>query len=323
MPGPDPSRSVWSAAACWRFRPQSACKSASKRAHSKRFATLAAFSLIEILVTVALMSAIILGLLLMFNQVQRAFRGSMVAKDVMEGGRNIMDMLGREIEQMTPSESRFTTNFFSEYSPSFHVPGQIPMRQSMPGMTNGWRTNMVERFFFLSKVNQDWYGTGYQVVPDSYSVGPGLPQMGTLYKFTTNYPISPPTTWPVDFVYATNPTMPNVSKLAEGVVHFRVTAYDVNGNPITPLTPQIMRNTRRDWDLSLPGKVKLYCTNNAVPAYVEVELGIIESQVLERWRSMAQLGSNPQLAYLSDHIAEVHLFRQRFPVRNVDFAAYQ
>ena len=282
-----------------------------------QFAAAAAFSLIEILVTVALMSAIILGLLLMFNQVQRAFRGSMVAKDVMEAGRNIMDMIGREIEQMTPSETPATVNFFAEYSPAFHQPGQMPMRQALPGMTR-MRTNMVQRFFFLSKVNQDWYGTGYQVVPD-----PGSAGVGTLYRFVTNYTLAAPTNWARDFVRATNPVLGNISKIAEGVVHFRATAYDFNGNPITPLRPQIVRNTLRSWDISLPTQVDLYFTNNAVPAYVEVELGIVESQVLERWRSMSAIGAAAQAAYLSNHVAEVHLFRQRFPVRNVDFAAYQ
>jgi hypothetical protein len=282
----------------------------------------AAFSLIEILVTVALMSAIILGLLLMFNQVQRAFRGSMVAKDVMEAGRNIMDMMGREIEQMTPSQSRMTTNFLAEMSPTFHNPGLVPMRQGLPGTTfqgapgtQERRTNVVQRFFFLSKLNQDWYATGYQVVPDYPYAG-----VGTLYRFATNAPMASSTNWPRDFL---NTPLTNLNKIAEGVVHMRAVAYDFNGVPISPLRPQIVRNTYRYWDASMPDHADYYFLSNAVPAYVEVELGILESQVLERWRSIGAVNAAAQQTYLSNHIAEVHLFRQRFPVRNVDFAAYQ
>src|SRR5947207_12610645 len=51
------------------------------------------FSLIEIMVTVSLLTFIILGLLLMFNQTQRAFRTGMTQTDVLEAGRATMDML--------------------------------------------------------------------------------------------------------------------------------------------------------------------------------------------------------------------------------------
>src|SRR5262249_37093152 len=59
------------------------------------------FSLIEILVVVALMTIIILGLLLMFQQTQRAFTQSMTQSDVLANGRAVMDLIPREVEQMT------------------------------------------------------------------------------------------------------------------------------------------------------------------------------------------------------------------------------
>jgi hypothetical protein len=30
-----------------------------------------------------------------------------------------------------------------------------------------------------------------------------------------------------------------------------------------------------------------------------------------------------QRSYLSNHVSEVHLFRQRIPIRNVDYTAYK
>jgi hypothetical protein len=60
--------------------------------------------------------------------------------------------------------------------------------------------------------------------------------------------------------------------------------------------------------------------SNAVPAYLELELGILEPQVLQKYRSIP-LGP-PARQYLSNHVAQVHIFRQRIPVRNVDLSAY-
>ena len=60
-----------------------------------------AFSLIEILVTVAILSVIILGLVAMFNQTRRAFTSSMTQVDVLESGRSAADLLSRELEQVS------------------------------------------------------------------------------------------------------------------------------------------------------------------------------------------------------------------------------
>jgi len=71
----------------------------------------------------------------------------------------------------------------------------------------------------------------------------------------------------------------------------------------------------------------------AVPAYLELEVGFLEPHILDRYKAIAsgfvpgtpppQAIINAQRNYLSNHVAQVHLFRQRIPVRNVDFAAYQ
>jgi type II secretory pathway pseudopilin PulG len=87
-----------------------------------------AFSLIEIMVTVGLLSFIVIGLLSMFTQTQRAFRNSMAQVDVMETGRITVDMLARELEQAVPARvayvtNRFAvTNFFVELCPGFGEP---------------------------------------------------------------------------------------------------------------------------------------------------------------------------------------------------------
>jgi len=83
-----------------------------------------------------------------------------------------------------------------------------------------------------------------------------------------------------------------------------------------------VRNTFAYWNVFQPDQLDAYFVSNAVPAYVELELGILEPRVLERYRSMSG-NSQAQIEYLSNHVGQVHVFRQRVAIRNVNFAAYQ
>ena len=62
-----------------------------------------AFTLIEILVVVVLMSFIVLALMAVFNSTQAAFRASLTQTDVLEGGRSVMGLIKSDFESMTPS----------------------------------------------------------------------------------------------------------------------------------------------------------------------------------------------------------------------------
>jgi hypothetical protein len=82
-----------------------------------------------------------------------------------------------------------------------------------------------------------------------------------------------------------------------------------------------VKNTTNQWDI-LPGEIQYWFYSNAVPAYVDLELGILETKVLERFRSME---NSPNVAreYLQKQAGRVHLFRRRVPVRSVDSAVYR
>ncbi len=70
------------------------------------------------------------------------------------------------MEQVTPAQMPYltnrmgaTTNFFVELSPGFNA----PLLQGLPGTTvagqpntQDRRTNILQRFFFLTRQNQDW-----------------------------------------------------------------------------------------------------------------------------------------------------------------------
>ena len=304
-----------------------------------------AFSLIEIMVAVGLLSFIILGLLAVFSQTQRAFRASLTQTDVLEGGRSVMDLLSRELEQATPSRYadffdrgvRYSaTNFFVEIS-NFGD----PLTQDLPGMSTPRpkRVNIVDRFYFLTHVNQDWIGTGYQVVYDDPNGW-----VGSLYRFSrTNQFRNGPFTASAYFRPDLSPT--NMSRIADGIVHLRVRPLAANGFPIVsdgahtyglartnaflPADEQslsvgygVVPNVFTFPNRKAPDRMLgCYFFNSAMPAAVEIEIGILEPRILQRYKSIPP-GVPAARQYLADHAAEVHLFRQRIPIRNADLSLF-
>ena len=306
-----------------------------------------AFSLIEIMVAVGLLTFIILGLLAVFMQTQRAFRTSLTQTDVLEGGRSIMDLLSRELEQATPTRCPdffigarrvSATNFLVEISNSGD-----PLTQDLPGVSTPRprRVNIVDRFFFLTHVNQDWIGTGYQVVFDDSNGW-----VGSLYRFSITNQFR---NGPFDRVSAAflrpdlSPT--NMSRIADGIVHLRVRPLAANGFPVVSdgahtyglartnaflpadeqslssgygIVPNVYTVPMRKAPDRMLG---CYFFNTAMPAAVEIEIGILEARVLQRYKSIPP-GAPAARNYLAAHAAEVHLFRQRIPIRNADLTVF-
>jgi prepilin-type N-terminal cleavage/methylation domain-containing protein len=304
------------------------------------------FTLVEILVTVALMSFIIQGLLTMFSQTQRAFVGSMTQVDVLEAGRDVIEMVVNDLANMTPSEQPNVLNFYADTNELCIN----PLVQGLPGSAQ-LRNNLMQKFYFLSKNNLVWSGVGYQVVPDDAN---GV--VGTLYRFSTNisvYALPAFTGYLTNSSKASYSLVPNPTtaytlfvtsnKIADGIVHFRVRAFATNGFPIlssnvfnngggasfrssglTSWTSNGMNNayaTNRPayWPTEPMG---YWFWNNAMPAEIELEVGILEPQILRTYQGMAAGVAAPQINYLSNHVANVHLFRQRIRLGNVDPYAY-
>ncbi len=290
---------------CWRVSPAQAFSRA-------------AFTLIEIMVVVVLLSVIILGLMAMFTQTQRAFRAGMAQVDVLEGGRMGMELIRREIQAMTPGGVHgeiVATNYFLQLN-NINT-------QSLVGTTS-LRTNLMDDVFFLVRLNQNWIGIGYFVRPDS-GLGGGTGSVGTLYRFQTNTTIAQFDQNPARLFAAFNSVRqmqnpPNVSRILNGVVDFKMRAYGTNGYWINPgLSGRISTNS--SWSYLLPAEADYSFTNNAVPAAVEFELGILETQIYERYKSIPVPAA--QESFLQNQAGHVHIFRQRVSIRNVDPAAYQ
>jgi prepilin-type N-terminal cleavage/methylation domain-containing protein len=342
------------------------------------------FSLIELLVAMALLSFIVIGLVSMFGQTQRAFVQSLTDVDLLENGRAVMDLMVRDLAEAAPADVSGAANFYVEIPQPGEPIYTQPLLQGLPGtvIPPQERVNYLQPFFFLSHPNQMWFdrawaGIGYYVVPDVSGVG-----IGTLYRYAaTNAsppaqplaPLPPPSPdfilspscfllghYPNSFVNAllflrtdTSPVpraapVSTVTRVAEGVIHLSVRLFATNGFPIvSDLNPllygytafQAMSNynnsgvyvTYAQPIIQASNHVNLACPDfydscwflsNAVPAYVELDLGILESQTYQRYQAIVSANPAAGAAFLSNHVAQVHLFRQRVPIHNVDPSAY-
>jgi hypothetical protein len=303
----------------------------SRRVTRRRRVAAAAFTLVEIMVVMLLLSVIILGLMAMFNQTQRIFQAGMAQTDQMEGGRMFTDLLLRDLQQITPTHESNGMNFYAQ------IPNYAPLAQILPGTSNSLsRTDLVQNLFFTSRYNQTWNGIGYYVRTNRDFYG-NVGLVGSLYRFETNVPISQMvgtnSLMPyLTYLSATNPLQ--VGKILDGVVEFRVRCYDLNGLLITNGLPSISKNT--SWTItnaagfglaSIPQDEVLFYgfSNNIVPAYVEVQVGVLEPAILKRFNSIP--GNTPdglttRSNFLARHAGNVQLFRQRVAIRNVDPSAY-
>jgi len=271
-----------------------------------------AFSLVEVLVVVSLMSLIVLALMAVFNSTQRAFRASVTQSDVLESSRAAMELMTSDLRAMTPSGgvSNVTTgpvNFFVEANSSY-----TPLTQTLPGSSIS-RTNVLNWFFVLGRNNDKWTATGYIV--DSGSTSPLYP----LYRFygETNVANSP---WSLYYNFKTT-QYTNMSHLMDGVVHLTVHAYDTNGTWISKSIYNYTNAVNTYFLSTAYGEPQLYMYSNTVPASVELELGVLEDRILARAESRPTTALQAQ--YLADKSGNVHIFRQHVSIPNVDPTAYQ
>lgn len=248
--------------------------------HSRRWSE-AGLSLIEIMVSVALLTVIILGLLGMFNQTQKAFRSGMAQVDVLDSARASMEMMTRELEQTTASGSFATNLEISTLTTSVRLPTYNI-------------TNVLQKYFFLTKSNNLLIGTGYLVTNR------------TLYRFSSNINLyAPPESLYGAFTTATTNT--GLGRVAEGVVHLRLRAFNKHGEFYRNST-----NSPSRPDPSNPSEQNFSFRGNDLPSFVELEFGVVEPQVLGQIKSMPVSAATQ---FLENQAGRIHLFRQRIPIR--------
>jgi prepilin-type N-terminal cleavage/methylation domain-containing protein len=295
------------------------------------------FTLVEVMVVLVLLSLIVLALMAVFSSTQTAFRASVTQSAVLENSRAAMDLMAADVRNLTasggvsnaviyfPGNNNYNCglNFFVADNPP-NLPAQPnfyrPLVQALPASSQQ-RTNLLQWFFILGRRNTQWTGAGYVV--NSGSTSPLYP----LYRFYAEANIhSDP--YALFNAFATNiyyGHWTNMSHLADGVLHLVVRAYDFNGywmtNTYQYYAGQWHTNVNVWFMSSLWGEVNCAVFSNTLPTAVQMEMGVLEDRTLERAESIPVASARNN--YLAQHAAQVHLFRQRVTIPNVDPSLFQ
>ena len=251
------------------------------------------FSLIEIMVAVALMTVIMLGLLAMFYQTQRAMRVGSAQVDVLGTGDAAIQLLASELKQVAAAGNFIYPNI--EVTNGY---GPLDWARSFSKANVPQRTYLRE-LFFLRQENDDWIGTGYFVDPVTDNGG-----AGALYRFESRYPVTRSDAVELLYKEFKGARTTSVPRLADRVAHLQLYAFNADGVP---------------FQYTNSGLTFAY-TN--LPSYMDLELGIIEPKPYDKFKARYDT-NNPAVTgpiavtYLSTQIDRLHLFRQRIPIRTV------
>jgi len=274
--------------------------------HSHRSARrprLIAFSLLEILVAVGILALIMVGLLAMFYQTQRAFRSGSMQVDVLESGRAINQLLSRELQELSAPGLSSTINL----SAVSHPPLVLPLTSGGNGQT---REYLMQDLTFLTQENDEWFGTIYTIADAGLGVG-------ILYRYDTNFPAAQLGLVANKWQTA---AFTNFHRVADGIVHFKLLAYDPNGLLFSPSLTNVPAGLAMTNLLN--GDYDYFFRDDALPAYLDVELGVLDPRAVAQFRARLDnpslsLLSNPRAwSYLTNHVGSIHLFKQRIPIRN-------
>jgi hypothetical protein len=332
----------------------------------KRSRGAGAFTVIELMLAVAILGVIVFALYSVFNETQRALRKSETSADLGQKSRAIVEILAAELEQAQPTRSFYfvtnsgtrwpvkETNMFGGLEATY-VPASFVMNVQNPAIQP--RTNFIHSLFFYNNRTNAWQGIGYRVVYFTNGVG-------TLQRFETNifghrpfgnHGVS-------NFV---NVALTNYAyrHIADGVVHLSFVPYDHNGRRLGWDTGNHQADgydtnaymvIRRQYQANGPGPIITqrsdtqdtnlnnvilqeavptlstppslvnpniqYTTafaflSNALPAYIEMEFGMLEPETLSQYYTMLDDGNPNAASFLQKQIGKVHLFRQRIPIR--------
>jgi prepilin-type N-terminal cleavage/methylation domain-containing protein len=251
------------------------------------------FTLLEMLVSVAVMVVIILSLYSMFASTQKAFRGISGEVDVLEGGRAAVELISRDIAQAVAGNLENYPNFGVFNNSIIRTPA-ILIAPDGPGTLI--QTNFLQDFFLLIRNGQQWEGHGYYVhrSPSGTNFNIATNGFGALYRFQTNVAALNPAGPMINGFYAANPAQSNSFLILDGVIHLTLRAFNASGVDITPLGG------------SLAG--------DRVPHLVELELGVLEPDIVGQARSLPTYAAFTN--FLNQKAGKVHYFRQQIPVRS-------
>lgn len=306
----------------------------------------AGFSVAELMLAVAIMGVIIFALYSVFNQTQKALRSTETQGDVAEKARAIMEIVSRDLEQAQATFSAYRDKDAQTFENEINLMGGFergPLVQRSDRADIQPRTNFLHNLFFYTNRTNAWQAIGYRVVNVTNGVGSLL-----RYQPQTNHFGGRPSQNVLSTRFV-NEAVTNVTfhHVSDGVIHMAFIPYDFRGYRLgydttnrSPGTYRIVRSTdgvinqaasdalrtelgnvllsRGDQNAraeTLQYATTFAFTTNAMPAYVEMEFGILEPEALTQYYLMKKEDNPNANNYLARQVNKVHLFRQRIPIR--------
>jgi len=282
-----------------------------------------AFSLVELMVAIGLLAVIMVALMMAFQQVQRAMHMGINQVDVLENGRAIMNLISRDLQEITFSGVAGGTNFYVK-----------PLTQPKKAFNLDFEF-ALDDLFFLLQTNNQFISIKYTLQQEHWQSN--YPVAALYRKInpppTTNYPpvtnvLCVTTSNVLDLTSPNGIYDTNFHRVADGIVLFRVQALNTNGEPYLPMDNNeivIYTNVPLQKQLTIdpnfptiPTPDYPYCSfaNTNLPAFIEIELGIVEPQTLKAFDARLGVDVNVAKSFLNQRAGKVHLFRQRIPVRS-------
>lgn len=280
------------------------------------------FSLIELLVSMGLLSVIVLALFSMFDQTQKALHNAVGQVDVMEPGRSAMDLLTREIERGRATKFARVTNLailrLDRNGPYF-----------IPGTSDGLhRDSALNELYYLTPLRgNQWTAQGWFLASEADpSQPPDASKLASLYRFESTNVIAlrgPAVTnlfaqqWTEFNRRSTN--LNQFNRFLDGVVFFRAAAYSATGLPLDTLlrpadVPSGVIITNFNASISMTA-----FTNQALPSALEIEVGLLPPKLLSQYRALPS-GPGINLVairsnFFTQHGGDVLVFRERISLR--------
>jgi hypothetical protein len=266
------------------------------------------------LVSTTCLVFIVLGLTAMFIETQRVFKAGTKQVSMTDSGRTVLDMVASDLAQVSDAQNPYVTNLFWSWSPT-NTSVQIADGSTVP-----FRTNQLQMIFMLVHTNLQWVGVGYAVS----NAGGGA---GTLYRYqaSTNDPLTFASFWPIYTNFTLNASNGVFNpayfhRVTDGVVHLKIRAYDQTGNE--PLLEQQNDFNPYGDALSYPASGYFYTlgtgqsnyvSSAALPASVQLEVGVLEPDAYEQLRALPHI-ANAQNNFMAKAGGKIQIYRQNIPI---------
>ena len=315
----------WSAVACRRFAPRNwrlirkreqapalqifrkpqSLRAGSPSGLEAAIRSCSGLTVIEMLVSTTLLAVIVIGLTAMFVETQRAFKAGVRQSTTADAGRTVIEMVGNDLSQASDAGMLGVTNLFWSWFTSNYTYNY----QDLPA--NVYRTNQQQEIFVLVHTNTEWMGIGY-------AVSNWAPGVGTLYRYlvSTNTPQLTNNILFDGFDAAAGSQQfgPHFDRVADGVIHLKIRAFDRFGNEFEEGEDYAYANAFYEFGYPAAAYTNdFYVPAAGLPNSIQLEVGVLEPETFEQLRAVPA-GSPAQKAFLGRAGGHIQIFRQNIPI---------